>query len=315
MGSSGAGLGEGYIQYPRRAFGMDQARYPYRAMRRAPAMRWPGGARVGVWITVHVEWFPLDMPTQPVLAVGAIQRAYPDTQTYSARDYGNRVGIYRLMDAFAAHGVRPTAAINAAVAERYPLLIRAICDAGWEVMAAGLDMGHLHHNGITPDEERALVRHALAILRQATGQPVLGWHSPAFSQSAVTPELVADAGVRWMADWVNDEKPYEFALAGGGSLLALPAAHELSDTQIIELHSADLADFERQVLAAFATIRDEASPDDGRILPLSISPWLMGQPYRIAAMERILAVMFGSGDAIPVTAEQIAAGWQSAGPA
>ena len=310
--SSGTGLGQDYLRYPRRALGMDQTRYPYRAMRRAPAMRWPGGARVGVWITVHVEWFPLDMPSRPILPVGAIQRAYPDTQTYTARDYGNRVGIYRLLDAFAAHGARPTAAINAAVAERYPMLIQAICEAGWEVMAAGLDMGHLHYAGIPPDEERALVRHSLATLRQATGQAVLGWHSPAFTQSAITPELVADEGVRWMADWVNDEKPYDFALAGGGSVLALPAAHELSDTQIIELHSADLADFERQVLAAFHTIRAEASPDDGRILSLSISPWLMGQPYRIAAMERILAALFDSGDAVSVTAEQIAAAWYGA---
>ena len=310
--SSGTGLGQDYLRYPRRALGMDQTRYPYRAMRRAPAMRWPGGARVGVWITVHVEWFPLDMPSRPILPVGAIQRAYPDTQTYTARDYGNRVGIYRLLDAFAAHGARPTAAINAAVAERYPLLIQAICEAGWEVMAAGLDMGHLHYAGIPPDEERALVCHSLATLRQATGQAVLGWHSPAFTQSAITPELVADEGVRWMADWVNDEKPYDFALAGGGSVLALPAAHELSDTQIIELHSADLADFERQVLAAFHTIRAEASPDDGRILSLSISPWLMGQPYRIAAMERILAALFDSGDAVSVTAEQIAAAWYGA---
>ncbi len=308
-----SGLGQDYIHYPKRALGMDQARYPYRAMRRAPALRWPGGARVGIWITVHVEWFPLDMEIRPILPIGAIQRPYPDTQTYSARDYGNRVGIYRLMDAFAAHGARPTAAINAAVAERYPLLIQAICEAGWEVMAAGLDMGHLHHAGISPEEERALVRHALATLRRATGQAVLGWHSPAFSQSPITPELVADEGVRWMADWVNDEKPYDFALANGGSLLALPAAHELSDTQIIELHSADLTDFEQQVLAAFATIRAEASPEDGRILSLAVSPWLMGQPYRIAAMERILAALFDSGDAISVTAEQIAAAWHTSG--
>ena len=310
--SGGIGLGPDYIHYPKRAPGMDQARYAYRAMRRAPALRWPGGARVGVWITVHVEWFPLDMPTRPILPIGAIQRAYPDTQTYTARDYGNRVGIYRLMDAFAAHGARPTAAVNAAVAERYPLLIQAICAAGWEVMAAGLDMGHLHYAGVPPEQERALVRHALATLRQATGQAVLGWHSPAFSQSPITPELVAEEGVGWMADWVNDEKPYEFALAGGGSLLALPAAHELSDTQIIELHSAGLADFEQQVLAAFQTIRAEASPEDGRILSLAVSPWLMGQPYRIAAMERILAALFGSGEAVSVTAEEIAAAWRAA---
>lgn len=312
-GSTEMGLGDSYLNYPKRGLGMDQGRFPHRRLRDAQAMRWPDGKPVGVWITVGVEWFPLDMGVKPFAPLGAPERPYPDTQTYTARDYGHRVGIYRLMDAFARHGVKPTAAVNSAVADRYPLLLEAIGHEGWEVMAAGVDMGQLHHSGLAPEAERALVHQSLDTLRKASGQAVLGWRSPAFSESAATPELVAASGVRWIADWANDEKPYEFALADGGSLLSLPASFELSDTKIIHQHSNSLADFEHQILAAFKQIRSEATTEDGRILALSVAPWLMGQPYRIAAMERLLATIFGSGDAVSVTAEQIATAWQGPG--
>lgn len=299
------GLGDIYTTYPKRALGMDQDRYSYRAMRTAPALKLPGEAKLALFITVPVEWFPLDMSNKPFAPAGALARPYPDSQTYTARDYGNRVGIYRMMDAFAAHNIKPTALMNSKVAERYPILLKAILSEGWEIMASGTDMAHLIHGDMDADAEAAFIAESIGTLRRLSGQKVRGWHSPDFSESLLTPDLLAAQGIEYFADFANDEKPYDFRVEGG-HLVALPAAYELADRKIIHQHFNTLADFEEQVMAAFNFLYGEASYEDGRIMTLSLSPWLMGQPYRIAGLERLLAAIMAQPGVLAMTAGELA---------
>lgn len=301
------GLGAGYVTYPERHRGMDHGFYPWRAAGTAPGLDWGEGLRLGVWISVAVEWFPLDISGKPFLPMGAPYRPYPDTQTYSQRDYGNRIGIYRMMDAFRAAGVTPSAQINAHVAARYPLLMRHILEEGWEVIAAGLDMDHLHHDGLDPAAEAGWIDTALAILRDA-GAVVEGWHSPNWSQSQRTPELLARAGLRYMVDWPNDDFPYAFD-TGAGTILSLPAAYELSDRKILHERLNPIDEFEHQIGAALDRYLAEAADGRGRLMALNLSPWLMGQPYRIAVLERLLARIGAMEATRCVTAAEVCAAW------
>ena len=294
-----------YLTYPLRRPGTDTDRYEYRRMRNAAPLGLPNGARLGVFIMVPVEWFPLDNSNHPFVAAGGFTRAYPDIHHYTARDYGNRVGIFRMMDAFAAHGVKPTAAMNAAIAERYPLLSDAICGEGWEIMASGVDMAQLHHTDLDVATERERVQKALSTLRKLTGQPIKGWHSPEHSESWVTPDLIAEEGVTYFADWANDELPYRFKVKNG-SLIALPAPYELADRTILHQHFNSLADYEDQILAAFRMLLAESSPDRSRIFALSFTPWIMGQPHRIAGLERILKTVFSESGVVALSAGQLA---------
>ncbi len=222
-GHAMTGLPADYAEYPIRKRAMDHDRYPYRILPRTAPVTWPGGARVALWVAVHAGWFPMDMPLKPFIAPGGMERPYPSYWDFTQRDYGNRIGIYRMMKAMAARGVKGTALLSAALAREYPVLMDDVAAAGWEPACAGLDMGHLHHGGVAEAEERAWIAEAAALLRGRFGDTVTGWHSPAHSESWRTPDLVAGAGFTWTSGWANDDMPYAFA-TDAGTLIGHAAA-------------------------------------------------------------------------------------------
>jgi allantoinase len=299
--------GPDYLEAPHRRCGMDHDFYDWRDSHGQSRFQWQGNIRLGVWIQLAVEWFPLNISGQPFLPTGAPNRPYPDTQTYTARDYGNRIGIYRIIAALRAGKATASAFVNARLAQRYPLLLRHLLDEGYEMVVAGLDAGAIHHEGLGEAEERAMIAEALGIFTQLGVVPV-AWHSPSWSQSTRTPRLLVEAGVPAMADWPNDESPYPFRTSAG-TLISLPAAYELSDRKILIERLNPLADYEDQIRRAFRRLRREAAEcGDGRLLTLNISPWIMGQPYRIAALERLLGEIFAPEDVAAVTvADMLAA--------
>lgn len=298
--------GPDYLLTPLRREGMDHDFYPWRDTWAAPRLDWGQGTKLGVWIQLAVEWFPMNISGQPFLPIGAPNRPWPDSETYTQRDYGLRVGIYRMMEALRARGVPVSAFVNARVAARYPALARAIREEGWEVVAAGLDAGAIHHEGLTEPEERAMIAEALALLRAAGLAPV-AWHSPSWSQSTRTPRLLVEAGMTAMADWCNDEAPYVFE-TGAGPITALPATLDLSDRDIIGLNKNRQHEFGAAILRAGQRLLAEAEASGaGRLLTFNVSPWLMGQPYRIATFERLLDDLFALEGVAPVRIPEILA--------
>src|SRR5260370_23327496 len=155
-----------YVEDAKRRYGMDHERYPGAMRPRRNKVSWPGGVRIALMVVTALEWFALDMKGQPFKPPGAMVTPYPDLRHYTLRDYGNRVGIFRIMKALDRFGIRASVAVNAAVAARHPSLVESCVERGWEVMANGLDMDHLHFAGLPPDEEPALIGEALALLRR-----------------------------------------------------------------------------------------------------------------------------------------------------
>lgn len=294
----------GYFDYPHRRPGLDHDRYDHRYLVDAPAVAWPNGAPIALWITVPVHHFPLDMTARPFVPAGGMTRVAPDVWNYTLRDYGNRVGIFRIMRMLADRNLTATAAMSARIAERYPVLLDAIVGRGWEVMASGMDMGRLHHGGLPIEEEKALVDDSFAILRRASGQPVTGWHSPEFSESSNTPDLVAAAGGDHVADYLNDDMPYAMRTKAG-ALTAMPLSEELSDKKILYVQNQPLAAWEQQVLAAHDVLRAEGEGGAPRILSLTLTPWVIGQPYRIQALARVLDAILAAGPIWNVNARAI----------
>jgi len=295
-----------YLAYPRRRRGLDHEWFAHSPVRERPKLRWPNGARVALWITVPVEFFPLDQPVQPFRPLGALDRAYPDLWAYANRDYGNRIGIFRIMRVLERLGLRATAAINAAVADRYPRLLEEIVKRNWEVAASGIDMSQLHHGALARDAEQELVETAAATLRRATGQKVEGWHSPAHSESLSTLELVAGAGFAYVMDWINDDLPYEMHTAAG-PLCSLPLTHEWADRTILLQHEGAIDDYANQVMNAFRCLDAEAHAYGGRVLSLSVTPWIMGYPHRIAGFARLVESILAEGSVWPVTGAELVA--------
>lgn len=302
-----------FLSYPRRREGMDHGRYRHRLIGDVAPFRWPDGTDVAVWITVHVQHFPFGMGRQPFVPTGGNERPYPSLWDYTLRDYGNRVGIYRIMRELAARRIDATFAVNSALAALYPGLLDAICDGGWEIAAAGVDMGKLHHGGLEATAEEALVVEAFSTLRAASPRPVVGWHSPAHSESFRTPDLVAGQGALYIADWLNDDLPYAMNVEGG-SLVSLPLSLELSDMKLLAQQNHGGEEYCQQILDAAGFLRRQAGSGGTQILSLALTPWVIGQPARIQTLRRLLDELLAMPGVSTACGETIARHWLAAHP-
>jgi allantoinase len=293
------------LRYRHRRRGLDHEWFEHQPIFRRAPLVWPGRKPVALWISVAIEFFPLDAPSQPYRPLGGLDRGYPDFWSYSNRDYGNRIGIYRIMRALDDLGLRATAAVNAAVAQRFPRLIAEIVRRDWEIAAHGLDMGRVLHDARPESEERGLIEEARDILARASGLAVKGWHSPGRGQSTNTVRLLCENGFEYVADWANDDLPYTMK-AEASTICAMSLSHELADRVLLVHHNRTVEDYERQVLEAFRVLKAEAERYGGRVLSLSLAPWVIGYPHRIAALERILASIMESDAVWPATGIAIA---------
>ena len=299
-------LDPAYLEYPNRRAGYDHDLYDWSALHQRKPVQWPSGKSVAVWICVSLEWFPITPSDAPFRAPGHMQTAYPDYRHYTARDYGTRIGFYRLLDAFAKAGVKASIATNSIIAERTPQIITDILAAGHEIVAHSTDMNGTIASGLPIEEERALIAKSLDSLEKATGTRPKGWLSIARSQSWNTPDLLKEAGVRYACDWVNDELPYRFT----NGLINLPLNHELSDRQIITAQQHSAESYATQMEDAFDWLAGEARLSGGRMLPMHITPYIMGLPYRMAAFEALLARLAARPEAWFATGEQIISSWE-----
>ncbi|KQM22190.1 polysaccharide deacetylase family protein [Novosphingobium sp. Leaf2] len=299
-------LDPSYLDYAHRRQGMDHDLYPWSNLFAREPIAWPENRQVLTWIVIDLEWFPITPSDTPFRAPGHMQTAYPDYRHYTSRDYGNRVGIYRLLDALAKVGAKVSVAANATLAARYPALIADVVAAGHEIIAHSTDMNGTIASGLPEDEERALIAESLDGIAQAAGTRPTGWLSIARSQSFNTPALLAQAGLTYMCDWVNDDLPYRMTTPSG-PILNLPLNHELSDRQILNVQQQSMASYRQQMQDAYAWLSNEAKTHGGRMLTLNLTPYITGLPYRMAEFERLLgwlAEQAGHGFA---TGAQIAA--------
>lgn len=286
-------LDPAYLEYPSRTHGMDHGLYPWSQMSARAPLAWPGGKGVAVVIVISCEFFPLTPVDTPFRAPGHMQTAFPDYRHFTARDYGSRLGVPRLVEALAKVGAKASFAMNSAWAERFPKLAQSIVAAGHEIVAHSTDMNGTIATGLPEADERALIAESLDRLEAVIGQRPSGWLSIARSQSWNTPHLLAEAGLRYGLDWVNDELPYSMT-TDAGQLINLPLNHELSDRQIIGTCQQSAASFAEQMVDAFDWLAIEAKSSGGRMLPIHLTPYISALPYRIDAMETLLGALAAS---------------------
>ncbi|MCR9222070.1 MAG: polysaccharide deacetylase family protein [Alphaproteobacteria bacterium] len=280
-------LDDDYLATPKRRYGYDHDRYDWSMLTDRPGVRWPGDKPLAVWINVSVQFYPLNQRGEPFKVPNGMTMPYPDLRHFTLRDYGNRVGIHRVLQALERAAMRPTFAVSGRLAETTPALIRRLTQADGEIIAHGWTMDDLHTGALDRAAEAALIRRTLETLREATGGAVRGWLSPARHQSWNTPDLLAEAGVEYCADWVNDDMPYPMT-TDAGPLISLPLSTEIEDQFVMgqNLHSED--SWVQQVTDAFDYLLAEAREQGGRLFALSLHPWMIGQPHRIACLEAVL---------------------------
>ena len=275
------------LNYSRRQYGMDHDRYEWSMLQDREPIHWPGDKPLALWINLSVQHFPLSGEKPAVAPPGALTMPYPDLRHYTLRDYGNRVGIFRLLKLMAEYGAQPSLAISGALAKRYPQLLERLAQTPYEWLGHGWNMLCMHAGEVDPDTEAGWIADSRAALEQFTDQSITGWLSPGRIQSVNTPELLVKNGFTYHSDWVNDELPYTFKTAEG-DMTCLPSCLELDDVFVLtqNLHSED--SFTQQVIDAADLLIQEGREQGGRLLALNFHPWLVGQPHRLKTVRDIL---------------------------
>ncbi|MGH7486366.1 MAG: polysaccharide deacetylase family protein, partial [bacterium] len=275
------------VIYEKRRQGMDIDRYQWSNLFQRSPIEWPGGAKLALWICVSLEWFRFDEEGFSIRPLASPMVEYPDFWGFTRLDYGNRAGVYRVLQTLEDHGARVTAALNSEICSRYPFVVDTIEELDWEVIGHGTSSTQVLHEGMPEAEERELISEALGALRSATSRPIRGWLSPSLSQSRRTPDLLAEQGIEYLCDWVNDDLPYPFQV-GGRTIHSLPYSYEINDLHTIGQFGQTAAEFRDQIVDQADTLLAEAERGGGRCMCIALHPWLIGAPHRIRYLDEAL---------------------------
>ena len=293
-----------YLTYPNRHYGQDIARYDWRMSEDRPKIAWPDGKAVAALIIVPLEFFMLNPSSKPFKHPGAMVTPFPDLRHYTSRDYGNRVGIYRILTALKVAGLRATFPVNAVLLAKKRSLIEAIIADGHEIAAHGWDTDSLHYGGMEPDIEADYISKTRAAFT-VTGLTPRTWMSPARSQSQATPDLIKAANFDVCLDWESDSVPWTMRTQHG-PLTCVPISNEMDDRKILIDQRQSEADWRDQVLAARDLLVEEAPRFGGQVLSFTLTPYISGQPFRIWALREVLASLGSDPHVWSATAGEIA---------
>jgi allantoinase len=258
-------------------------RYDYVPLRGRPDYTWPGGKRLAVYFALNLEHFSFGEGLGAELAPGGPQ---PDVLNYAWRDYGNRAGAWYLHDAFDALQLPMAALINSSMYDYAPELVAAHRTRADEIVGHGRT--NAERQG-TLDEaaERTLIHEATARLEQEEGRKPEGWLGPWISHSHVTPDLLAEAGYKYLLDWCMDDQPIWFQCRGNRRILAVPYPQELNDIPAIVGRKENASDFADMIVDQFDEMR-ELSAARPLVMGLALHGYIVGQPHRLRHLKRAL---------------------------
>jgi allantoinase len=256
---------------------------PYLPITHRPHLVWPNGARLALWVVPnieHYEYIPAFVRTRDPWP----RSPHPDVLGYATRDYGNRVGFWRLLDVTDALGLRCTVSLNLAVIQHYPAILQAMEARGWECMSHGIYNTRYHWN-FSEAEERAAMRECQDIHQSLLGRPLRGWFSPAITNTLRTFDLAAECGYDYVAELYHDDQPFPVRTRTG-RLLSIPYSVDVNDV-IVHRHGGEAEAFARIIRDTFDTLYDEGT-EQGRVMCVALHPFWVCQPHRLRAFRRAM---------------------------
>ncbi|MCR9176014.1 MAG: polysaccharide deacetylase family protein [Alphaproteobacteria bacterium] len=265
----------------------NHGRYPFNGIDSREAPDWPGGKRLAVYIALNLEVFAFGEGMGAELAPGpAAGGPQPDVLNYAWKDYGNRVGVWRMLDMFYDLELPVSVLANSEVYAECPGLMEAFRARGDEVVGHGRT--NAERQGTLPEaEERALIRETTEVIAAAEGRRPSGWLGPWISESRTTPDLLEEEGYGYLLDWCHDDQPTWMATRSGGRILSVPYPQELNDIPAIVARKVEGREFAEMIVDGFDE-QLEQSRRQPLIFGLALHPYIVGQPHRLRPLREAL---------------------------
>lgn len=278
--------------------------FRYLPITRRKTFEWPDGNRLALWVVPNIEYFHLDDPL-PGIHNERVARAnarIPDVRSWSIREYGNRVGVWRFFDVLSRYGIRGTAALNSDICDFHPEIIERAMELRWEFM------GHCQTNAVRLNElpteqEQEAIRATLARIEAATGVKPKGWLGAGVAETWDTLDFLIAEGVRYVADWTCDDLPFRMDV-GGKHIMSIPYTLQASDSCQCYNQKATADEFERVLIRQFDCLYREAASTP-RAMAISIHPFIAGVPHWIDALDSALAHICSRPGVWRATGEEI----------
>jgi len=271
-------------------------RYGYSAIVNRPDFSWPGGKRLAVYIGLNLEHFTFGDGLGAELCPGG---PHPDVLNYAWRDYGNRVGVWRLIDLFDELSFPVSVLANSSIYTYCPEVMDAFRSRRAEVVGHGRT--NSERQGIMPEaHEQQLIAECTSVIAAAEGRPPAGWLGPWISQSHLTPDLLAEAGYGYLLDWCMDDQPIWFKTRNGGRILSVPYPQELNDIPSIVGRKDSGEQFAGMIVDNFEEMLEQ-SKKQSLVMGIALHPYLVGQPHRLRPLRRALQAIVTKRDDIWIT--------------
>ncbi len=268
--------------------------YPYVPISQRGRLEWPGGARVALILTFNLETWDLTKDTDrayyaggPPILPDVLPGRVPDFPNYTWREYGQRVGIWRMIELFDQLGVRASCTANAVTFERRRQMTDAVLERGWELLAHNWEQGELLTDyADDPAKEREVVTRTLQAYRAAVGRPARGWLSSSLRGTTRTPAILAEAGCLFWCDIMNDDQPY-LIQTPSGPIVSVPYSNEINDFTLLTRRGHTTDEF-RDILIEELSVLHAEGATQARLMNVGLHPHVSGRAYRIRALKEFL---------------------------
>jgi len=261
--------------------------FPYVPITQRPRLAWPNGARLALWVIPNIEFFGLTdpMPDSNNERVPRERAKLPAVWPWAQREYGNRVGVWRIMKVLDKYGIRATVALNSDICDFQPQIIEAAMERKWEFMGHG-ETNAVRVNEMPPEQEAESIRNTLARIERATGKKPAGWLSAGLAETWNTLDYLVGEGVQYIADWTCDDQPFLMDI-DGKRLVSIPYSADSNDGPMFYSNKASTDDFESVIKRQFDVLYSEGE-ESGRVMAICLHPFITGVPHRIGALDAAL---------------------------
>ena len=266
-----------------------------------PVLRWPGGKTCAVWVAPNLEFYEIDPPAHPMRKSWA--RRHPDVVGYSHRDHANRVGHWRMADAMTKHGFPGSVSLSVALCDHIPEVVADGVARGWEFFSHGIYNTRYAYD-MDESQERAIIADSIATVQATTGQRIRGWLAPALTHTVRTMDLIAEYGLDYTCDLYHDDRPGRVRTASG-DLISMPYSLEVNDHYGFFIYNMSPRDYADALIRQFDRLAREGEAS-GTVMCIPLHSYLIGQPHRIGAFDRVLDHIAADGRAWITTAGAIA---------